>query len=134
MKLTVLSENIAGSKFLAEHGLSYLIECNGERIMFDTGSSDVFIKNAELLGIDIEKDIEKIVLSHGHWDHGDGLRFLANKTLITHPGSFKKRFGKSSQTFIGLALSREEIISKFNLVESKKPFEISKNIKRDLWG
>ena len=94
MKITVLTENVAGGKLLAEHGLSYLIEIDDEKILFDTGHSDVFLKNAKTLEIDIENEVKTIVLSHGHWDHGDGLRFIENKKLITHPASFSKRFGK----------------------------------------
>ena len=52
MKISVLAENCAGSHFLAEHGLSYLIEIDGEKILFDTGHSDVFLKN-EALGVEL---------------------------------------------------------------------------------
>lgn len=66
MKITVLTENVAEVKFLAEHGLSYLIEIDGEKILFDSGHSDVFLKNVKLLGIDIGNDVKTVVLSHGH--------------------------------------------------------------------
>ena len=66
MKITVLTENTAGGKFLAEHGLSYLIEIDDQKILFDTGHSDVFLKNASQLGIDIQTEVETVVLSHGH--------------------------------------------------------------------
>ena len=128
MKITVLTENVAGGNFLAEHGLSYLIEINGEKILFDTGHSDVFLKNAKLLGIDIENEVKTVILSHGHWDHGDGLRFIENKKLITHSGSFSKRFGKSDHRQVGLSLSKEEIQKKFTLTETINQYQISTNI------
>lgn len=128
MKTTVLTENIAGGKFLAEHGLSYLIEIDGEQILFDTGHSDVFLKNAKTLGIDIHQNAQKVVLSHGHWDHGDGLQFLDKKTLITHPGSFAKRFRKNDKSPVGLSFSREEAANKFKLIESKTPIQITENL------
>ena len=128
LKLTVLTENRAGIKFLAEHGLSYYIEIGDEKILFDTGQSDVFLKNAEKLGIDIRNSVDKIILSHGHWDHGDGLQFITNKTLITHPKSFIKRYGKTDQTKIGLKLSIDEIRIKFNVTESEKPFNVTDNV------
>jgi len=81
MKLTVLTENTASKNFLTEHGLSYLIEYNGKKILFDTGHSDVFLKNAKQLNINLD-EVETVVLSHGHWDHGNGLKHLKNKTLI----------------------------------------------------
>ena len=40
---------------------------------FDTGASDLFIRNARLLNIDLQK-VDYLVLSHGHSDHTGGLR------------------------------------------------------------
>lgn len=128
MKLTVLTENTAGGKLLAEHGLSYLIEYDGKNILFDTGHSDVFIKNSISMGLKIQETVDIIVLSHGHWDHGDGLQYISNKTLITHPNSFVRRFRKGSTQNIGLALSKSEIENKFTLIESAIPYYITKNI------
>lgn len=128
MKLTVLTENVAGPGFLAEHGLSYLIEVKGETILFDTGSSDVFLKNGKRLGIDVDKVVNTIVLSHGHWDHGNGLRFIGNKTVITHPDSFMKRYRKKDHSAIGLQLSKEELSEKFKVITSKNPYKINKHI------
>ena len=128
MKLTVLTENVAGGKFLAEHGLSYLIEHDGKKILFDTGHSNGFLKNSMLIGYNIQDSTDVIVLSHGHWDHGDGLKHLSNKTLITHPNSFIKRFRKGGKENIGLELSRAEIKERFNLTESVKPCYITKDI------
>jgi len=128
MKLTVLTENTAGGKFLAEHGLSYLIEYDGKNILFDTGHSDVFLANASMMGLDIQKTVDTIVLSHGHWDHGDGLRYINEKTLITHPNSFIRRFRKGGRQNIGLILLKDEIETRFNLIESATHYYITKNI------
>ena len=128
MKIIILTENCAGSGFLAEHGLSYIIENEGEKILFDAGHSDVFLKNAQNLGIDIAKEIETVVLSHGHWDHGDGLRYIADKTLITHPTSFMKRFRKKDNSYIGLALNKSDIEQKFKLVLKTEPYYISEKM------
>ena len=128
MKITVLTENVAGGKLLAEHGLSYLIEIDGEKILFDTGHSNVFLKNAKLLDIDIENEVKTVVLSHGHWDHGDGLKFFENKNLITHPAAFFKRFGKNDHHPVGLSLSKEEIQKKFNLTETFNYLQINSSL------
>lgn len=128
LKITVLTENVAGGKLLAEHGLSYVIEIDGEKILFDTGHSDVFLKNARHFGVDIQDEIKTVVLSHGHWDHGDGLRFIENKKLVTHPASFSKRLGKSDNRFIGLRLSKEEVQKKFDLTETINPHQITTNL------
>jgi len=127
VKLTVLTENIASGNFLAEHGLSYLIEHNGTKLLFDVGQSDVFLKNAEKLDVDIN-DVEIVVLSHGHWDHGNGLKYLKKKTLICHPYAFIKRYRKSDHLFIGLNLNFLELNKKFKLIDTRKPFYITKDI------
>jgi 7,8-dihydropterin-6-yl-methyl-4-(beta-D-ribofuranosyl)aminobenzene 5'-phosphate synthase len=73
MKVTVLLENDLEMKNLNRaHGLSFYIETEGFRILFDFGPDDSFLKNAELLGIDLQK-VDFAVLSHGHSDHGGGL-------------------------------------------------------------
>ncbi len=128
MKLTVLTENTAGGKLGAEHGLSCLIEHDGKTILFDTGHSDLFIKNAGKLGYDLLRDVDAVVLSHGHWDHGDGLRYISGKQLITHPTSFIKRYRKADRSYIGLALTRDEIEKKFDLKTSTAPYHITGNI------
>jgi 7,8-dihydropterin-6-yl-methyl-4-(beta-D-ribofuranosyl)aminobenzene 5'-phosphate synthase len=92
VKITVLSENTAGAGFLAEHGLSYLIEHNGNCLLFDTGASDVFLKNADKLNLDVPSAVDTVVLSHGHWDHGNGLQHLHQK--LTH--CFIKRYRKGN--------------------------------------
>lgn len=128
MKLTVLTDNTAGGRFLAEHGLSYLVELDDRTILFDTGHSDVFLQNAVKLNIDIKKTVDLIVLSHGHWDHGDGLRFLEDKPLLTHHAAFMRRFRKSDRTSVGLSLTKETISQKFDLITTSGPFRISEHI------
>lgn len=128
MQLTVLTDNCAGGSFCAEHGLSYLIESNGVKVLFDTGHTDVFLKNASKIGIDIPNTINTIVLSHGHWDHGNGLKYLKDKTLITHPDAFMKRFRGSDNTYIGLDLTMEQLKDRYDLVTTKEPYKISESI------
>ena len=60
---------------ISEHGLSLFIETEEHKILFDMGQSDAFIKNALSLGIDIAK-VDIAVISHGHYDHGGGLRYF----------------------------------------------------------
>ncbi len=126
MKLTVLTENTASGKFLAEHGLSYFIE-HDEAILFDTGHSDVFLQNAEKLGIKLDR-VKNVVLSHGHWDHGDGLRYLKDKNLVCHPYAFIKSFRKLDGQYIGLSLCYSDLNKKFKLINTRKPFQITKNM------
>jgi 7,8-dihydropterin-6-yl-methyl-4-(beta-D-ribofuranosyl)aminobenzene 5'-phosphate synthase len=76
MKWTVLSDNRTNSDLLeTEHGLSIFLETDKHRILLDTGASDVFIRNAERLGIDLSS-VDYVFISHGHSDHAGGLRHL----------------------------------------------------------
>lgn len=74
MKLTAFIENTTDCpKVQAEHGLSLWIEANGKKILFDMGQTDAFAENAAALGYDLAT-ADLAVLSHGHYDHGGGLR------------------------------------------------------------
>ncbi len=77
MKISVLVENTSSEQeILSEHGLSLYIETGEQNILFDTGQSDAFAENADRMGIDLSK-ADMAILSHGHYDHGGGLkRFL----------------------------------------------------------
>ncbi len=127
MKLSVLTENNAGTLTAAEHGLSYLIESDGTRILFDTGQSDLFLKNAAIMDVSLEA-IDMIVLSHGHYDHGNGLEHLPGGTLLCHPGCFIRRYRQSDNSYIGLKKSREQLAGQFNLITSREPFRITVSI------
>ena len=78
IKITTLVENsVYGKGLQGEHGLSLLVDTGEHRLLFDTGASDLFIRNARILGIDL-KEVDFLVLSHGHRDHTGGLHhFLA---------------------------------------------------------
>lgn len=69
---TILVENSAHEGLEAEHGLSVLVEARGGTILFDAGDSDMFLRNAKRLGVDLSR-VSAAVLSHGHHDHAGGL-------------------------------------------------------------
>lgn len=75
MHVTVLMENCTpSSRLVARHGLSLWIElADGRRVLFDMGPDDAFLANARVLGVDVTT-ADLAVLSHGHYDHGGGLR------------------------------------------------------------
>ena len=76
MKWTVLSDNRTNDDQLqTEHGLSILLETDKHCILLDTGASDVFIRNAEKMGIDLST-VDYVFISHGHSDHAGGLKHL----------------------------------------------------------
>ena len=105
MILTALVENTAHSaSFGCEHGLSLYIQTKGHRILFDMGQTNLFERNAAVCGVDLSA-IGFAVLSHGHYDHGGGLkRFLelngtAPVYLSRH--AFEPHYNRSEK-YIGL--------------------------------
>ena len=80
MKGTVLVDNIKGCGLNSEWGLCVYIEYEDKVVLLDTGASDLFVRNAKKLGLDLEK-VDFAVLSHAHFDHADGMRpfFEINK-------------------------------------------------------
>ncbi|MBQ4615841.1 MAG: MBL fold metallo-hydrolase [Mailhella sp.] len=105
MRVTMLLDNIASDPGLAaEHGLSLYIETEKHLILFDTGQSDAFARNAEALGIDLAA-VDIAVISHGHYDHTGGLsRFLQlndHAPVYVHRGAFD-RHGASDGRDIGM--------------------------------
>ena len=96
MKWTVLSDNRSSNPMLeTEHGLSILLQTERHKILLDTGASDVFIRNAELLGVDLS-NVDYVFISHGHSDHAGGLRYFLEHNLqaqvIVSPDAMSGKF------------------------------------------
>lgn len=110
MKLIVLSENSSVSDTLEhEHGLSIYIETAEHRILFDTGAGSAFQRNAEKLGIDLAT-VDLLVISHGHYDHGGGLRtFLkvnSRATIYLHKQAFEAHYSKRAEGVADIGLDQ----------------------------
>lgn len=76
MKIVSLSDNNSYyDNFKTEHGLSFYMEIPQLKILFDTGASNLFAENAKELGIDLVS-VDIAMISHGHNDHGGGLKTL----------------------------------------------------------
>jgi len=127
MVISILTDNYPGGYTGAEHGLSYFVKHDGIRILFDTGQSNLFLLNAEIMGVDVASP-DIIVLSHGHFDHGNGLEYLSDGRLVCHPGCFVKRYRNTDHSYIGLRNSLDEIREKFDLITTVGPYHIAKRI------
>ena len=138
LTLTVLVDNttLTDHNYGAEAGLSFFIETAEKKCLFDTGLSGLFLTNAEKMKISL-RDLDFLILSHGHIDHTGGLPALARHLagalpegrlprvpqLIAHPRCFwpKEKDGRMN----GSTVSGEEVCRQFPANLSAKPVWIT---------
>ena len=107
---TLIENTTTDDTLVSEHGLSLYIETSTHKILFDMGQTDAFALNAEKLGIDLSA-VDIAVLSHGHYDHGGGLKaFLELNTkspVYISRHAFEPHYN-GSKKYIGLDTSLSE--------------------------
>ncbi|MGV7223026.1 MAG: MBL fold metallo-hydrolase [Nitrospinales bacterium] len=142
MKLTVLVDNntLIDRYFLAEPGLSILIEDEELSVLFDTGYSDIFIKNAHKMGKSLAH-LNFIVLSHGHLDHTWGIepmlryfaeleiesRAFSRPVIVAHPETLKSVSADRFREF-GSLISENKLAKHFSLSLHKSPQFLTENL------
>ena len=140
MRLTLLTENnsLYDTFFHAEHGFSAYVEDDGVEVLYDTGYSDAFIKNAEQMGIDITR-AEYIVISHGHYDHSGGLKHLMAyfekrhvyrrpTLLFADEDIFLKKYNFEVQRNTGMDVTREYLDKYFNVKIVPEPMNLTERL------
>ncbi|WP_300669510.1 MBL fold metallo-hydrolase [Desulfoluna sp.] len=142
MKLTVLVDNSTyiDRYFLAEPAFSALIEVDGQKILFDCGYSDIFLRNAEKMGIDL-LHLDHLVFSHGHVDHTGGLEPLMRTffeaaiegrshrrpKVTAHPDVFTTRTIPGIGE-IGSSVSAEKLGEHFSVNLSAGPVQLTERL------
>ena len=142
LSVTVLVDNttLTDRYFTGEPGLSFLLETAGKKILFDTGYSDLFLANAEKMGIGL-RDLDYVVFSHGHLDHTGGLPTLVRHLteaeinglpyhvprLIAHPLCFYPR-PKPPLPNVGSPVDEGEVRRHFPVTLSATPVWITDNL------
>ena len=135
MSVTVLMENSpAVNKSLKyEHGLSLFIKTPKNKILFDFGSSDIFLYNAQRMDINLN-DLDVVVCSHGHYDHSGGFADFVSKykikKLITGEGFFepKYRADDSKFAYIGNPFNKQLLLdNNIEHIECKDVYKIDDN-------
>ncbi|HGY56700.1 MAG TPA: MBL fold metallo-hydrolase [Caldithrix abyssi] len=110
--LTVLAENrVNNPKLFGEQGLSILIHTPDASLLFDTGQTDTFLKNARQLELNLQT-VEAIVLSHGHYDHGGGLPHFLKAVkpvpVYCHPALLNKKFRDQDSALVDIGVPWEK--------------------------
>ena len=142
MKITVLVDNntLIDRYFFAEPGLSLLIEDDEMTVLFDTGYSDIFLKNAFKMGKDLT-NLDYLVLSHNHLDHTWGLdpliryftelkieqRPFKRPTLVAHPEIFVS-VNAEGLGEVGCLLSEEKLAKHLPIQLSAQPKALSSKL------
>ena len=102
MKVITLMENGKVSDNLkSAHGLSLYIETKDKKILFDLGPNNKYISNASKLGVSLS-DIDILVISHGHYDHGSGLKKFLKINKKAKVYLSKEAFSKHYKILKGL--------------------------------
>lgn len=133
MRLTVLNDNstVIDNYLLGEPALSFYIEDGNEKMLFDLGYSNVFIKNAYKMNINLN-EVNKIIFSHGHDDHTGGIRYIfkhilkcgaVGKTLYLHPNALDKKIDNGVN--IGFPYSLKKLEKLFRIITSREPININ---------
>jgi len=137
VEITTLTENtVSAPEFIAEWGFSALVDVDGFKILLDAGPGQGILQNARLLKIDL-KQIDCVMLSHGHYDHTGGLVKVLKKVnrpidVIAHPDIWTEKYAKQTDgtfDYIGIPYQRdllESLGARFRM--SRQPFIIKENI------
>lgn len=138
LKITTLIENKASSnpELKYEFGLSLFIEDEDISVLFDTGKSGDFTKNAQKLQVLLNKT-KHVVLSHSHFDHTGGIRELLDNfnnsfTLHISKTFFEKKHRITGviHEFLGNNFNEKYVLDKgvkINYIDNSE-YKLSKNI------
>ena len=134
MKIAMLLENNKIDKtYKNEHGLSIYIEFGEHKILFDTGPSNTYLKNAAKMGVNVA-EIDTIIISHGHSDHIAGLPFFPNnkqlQRVIMSQNIHTPFWIKAGPKFVNVGIKQQQ----FEHLQQKilyvdKMFTLTENIK-----
>lgn len=103
---TLLENQLSQNKALiAEHGLSFLVETGGRKILFDCSAGSAARQNAEKMNVSLQ-DVDYVVLSHSHYDHAGGYPDMVSHgvraPLVTGPRFFEEKYAREGDKYVYL--------------------------------
>lgn len=142
MRLKVLIDNntLIDRYFIGEPGVSYYIEADGKKCLFDLGYSNAFIKNGIKMGVDF-RALDYIVISHSHLDHTWGMEPLIKlyneelmecrrydkPVLVGHPDIFVSRSFNEEDEF-GMNVDIDKVMRYMKSGLSSNPVWLTENL------
>lgn len=125
VRVTALMDNQPSEHkaLINEHGLSYLVEGRGVRLLFDCGSGAAPWHNAHRLGRDVTA-LDAVALSHSHYDHAAGYRDLlesggGSRLLYTGPHFFEAKFAFDGLKYTDLSAGFDAAFLKAHGIEQR---------------
>ena len=118
IQITILCENTVGPSLstIGEHGFAVFLETPTGNYLFDTGQGPTILKNAKHLNKNLTS-LQKIFLSHGHYDHTGGLQQVLKiknpLEVCAHSRIFDKKYarlknnGRTSEKYIGMQHTKD---------------------------
>jgi 7,8-dihydropterin-6-yl-methyl-4-(beta-D-ribofuranosyl)aminobenzene 5'-phosphate synthase len=118
---------------IGELGFSALIDRDDTTVLYDTGQNVSVLHNADAMGVDLSR-VQKVVLSHGHFDHTGGLRGVLQRIrkplqVVSHPALWENKYNRKEgqpDRYIGIPFQRAELESLGAvLTMSREPVELA---------
>lgn len=127
MKVTTLLENGSiSNKLKSAHGLSVFIEYKDKKILFDLGPNNYYLKNAKKLGVKLN-EVDYLIISHGHFDHGNGLtKFLnVNSKALVYVSSkaFEGYYKKNGMIKIPIGIKKPQDTERLRFIDTDLTIE-----------
>ena len=126
MRISAVIENTSSCGMPVEHGLSLYVQLSScLNVLFDMGQGTLFAENAKAMGLSVA-DVDLAVVSHGHYDHGGGLRtFLSSNqkaNVYIHKYAFLPHFSLKDFGLKYIGLDPElQTSSRITLCDSVTP-------------
>lgn len=135
MKITALMDNLTSEHkgLIAEHGLSYYIDTNKSKILFDCGGSIHPFINAKKMNLSFEA-VHTVVFSHGHYDHAagfiDAVDIINPDRVVTGKDFFEEKYAYDGTifTYLGSGFDKK-FLQKHNIkhIICEQVYEIDQN-------